>query len=273
MKNNSLLTVLALIFVLFALGSSCGPDLPPPPPPPLPLPTSVIDIDGNKYNVKLFGSTLWMTENLRVTRYDTLSPRRNESIAVATYNQSVDMEKPYYIDARDFVETPYTDNLTEEIRKSMGLLYNWSAAAGAANNTATIGGSTQGICPNGWTLPTAADWDSLLYYIGDQETAGQKLKSTYGWYSGSGTNETGMNCYPSGTAAGNFVTLVGEQTMFWSSTNQLGVTTKAKVLQLLYDQNEAETPNINKFQANSVRCVMHINLEDYSLNKSLLYWE
>jgi uncharacterized protein (TIGR02145 family) len=216
-----------------------------------------------------------MVENLKVTQYDTESPRSGESIAVATSDQAVNINKPYYIDLRDFEESPYTDNLTAEMRKSMGLLYNWSAAAGTEQNEAGIAAGGQGICPNGWSLPNTKDMDSLLYYLGGNESAGKKLKSGYGWYlAGSGTNESNMNCLPAGLAVGNIITdFVGRQTMFWSATNQYGDNTRAEVLRLSYDQDEAVKMNINKFQASSVRCVMHINLEDYSDSKSILYWE
>ncbi|MCL1851350.1 MAG: fibrobacter succinogenes major paralogous domain-containing protein [Bacteroidetes bacterium] len=256
MKNNSLLFVITLMFVLCA----CPP--PPPPPPPVPPPTSVTDIDGNTYSVKQFGTTIWMTENLRVTRYDTLSPRRDELIAVATYEHTVDIEKPYYIDVQDFKEPPYTDNLTKEIRKSLGLLYNWSAAAGTQTNNTTVGSGTQGICPNGWVLPTNDDYQQLLDYIGDPDISGQKLKSISGWYtnSGSGTDKSGMHCYPAGLAANNFVSLVGQQTMFWSLTSSSGYNKKANVLKLFYDSDETEILSVNKFQANSVRCVYYISV-------------
>jgi len=264
MKNNSLLVVVSLIFALFVLGSSCEPKPPKPPEPELkPVPTFVFDIDRNRYGVKRFGNTLWMNENLRVTRYDTESPRSGDTISVATYNHSVNIDKPYYIDARNFVDIPYTDNLTSEIRNSLGFLYNWSAAAGTIGNNTSVKENIQGICPNGWRLPSINDFDSLFYYLGAQEAAGQKLKSIYGWFTltGSGTNESGMSCYPAGTASSNFVTLVGKQTMLWSSTTQIGYTDKARVLKLFFDQDEAETPNINKFQANSIRCVMDITDE------------
>jgi len=264
MKNNSLLVVVSLIFVLFVLGSSCEPQPPEPPKPELkPVPTFVLDIDRNRYGVKRFGNTLWMNENLRVTRYDTESSRFGDTISVATYNQSVNINKPYYIDARDFEESPYTDYLTENIRNSLGLLYNWCAAVGTIVNETSVKDSVQGICPNGWRLPNAKDFDNLFYYLGTPEITGQKLKSVYGWFTltGSGTNESRLNCYPAGLAAGNFVSFVGQQTMFWSSQTQIGASEKAKVLKLFFDQAEAETPNINKFQANSVRCVMDITDE------------
>ena len=242
----------------------CPPKPPKPPKPePKPIPTSVTDIDNNVYQVKRFGNILWMAENLRVTRYDTESPLSGDTIAAATYNHTVDIGKPYYIDARDFEELPYTESLTNEIRNSLGFLYNWSAAAGVAANNTGVKDSIQGICPNGWRLPCSKDFNSLFYYLGGQEVAGQKLKSMYGWYtqSGSGTNESRLNCYPAGSAANNFVLLVGKQTMFWSTTIPIGDITRAVTLKLFYDKEEAETPNINKFQANSVRCVMDITNE------------
>jgi len=259
MKNHYLFTVIALIFVLFVLGSMCEPKPPPPPPPiPNPVPTSVTDIDNHKYKVKRFDNTIWMMENLRVTRYDTKSSSSGDTIAIATYNHSVNTNTPYYINVQDFSDSPYTDNLTAEIRSSLGFLYNWSAAAGTKDNNTTVGGAIQGICPNGWRLPNNADWENLFKLLGESEVAGQKLKSVYGWYTlaGSGTNESGMNCYPAGLAAGNFVSLVGQQTMFWNTNSQPGYIPRAGALKLFYNQDEAEILYINKFQANSVRCVM-----------------
>ena len=264
MKNNSFFTVISLLFVLFVLGSSCGPE-PPPPPPPIIIPTFVTDIDGNTYRVKRFKNTLWMRDNLRVTRYDTESSGNGNTIVEATTEQSVNINKPYYQDIRDFNESPYTDNFTEEIRNSLGLLYNWSAAAGTVENNATVGNRVQGICPNGWYLPTSNDIDSLVCYLGDNDTVGYKLKSEYGWYtdSGSGSNESGMNCYPAGLAAGNItVSFVGRQAMFWSSTTQSGDNNRARVLQLMYDTDDANVTNINKFQASSVRCVWYVPIEE-----------
>ena len=259
MKNSSFLTLIVLILGLSVLGTTCGPKPPPNPPPiPNPVPTSVTDIDKNTYRVKRFGNTMWMTENLRVTRYDTKSPVSEDTIAVATYDHAVSINKPYYINAQDFEEPPYTDNLTETIRKSLGFLYNWSAAVGTKDNNMTVEGTVQGICPDGWRLPNNTDWENLFNHLEGKETAGNKLKSVYGWFTlaGSGTNESGLSCYPAGLAAGNFVSFVGMQSMFWSTKSQSGNITRAEVLKLFFDKDEAEISNINKFQANSVRCVM-----------------
>jgi uncharacterized protein (TIGR02145 family) len=120
-----------------------------------------------------------------------------------------------------------------------------------------VGNNIQGICPNGWRLPTTKDLDSLFFYLGEKEVAGKKLKSMYGWYtnSGCGTNESGMNCYPAGLAIDHNVTLAGQQTLFWSTQTHPVFNSKAQVLQLFYDNDEAKLTYINKIQGNSVRCV------------------
>lgn len=259
MKYQFLFLYYIFISVSICLAVSCKK---PPqeniePPEPKPVPTSVIDIDSNEYAVTQFGNTLWMAENLRVTRYDTEALRSGDTIAEAKDNQAIDVEKPYYKDGRNFIESPQTDNLTGEIRNSIGYLYNWSAAAGTVTNSSTVRDSIQGICPNGWRLPRSKDWDSLFYYLGGISVSGEKLKAKHGWYtaSGSGSNASGMNCYPAGLAGGNFISFMGQQTMYWGTETHIIFNARAQVLRLFYSQDEAALLYINKIQANSVRCV------------------
>ena len=259
MKNFALLTGTFVLFVLVCLSISCRKPPPEPQKPKL-IPTFVMDIDSNIYNVKRFENKLWMTENLKVTRYDTESPRSGDTVSNAQQIKPAGIQTPYYTDARDFTESPYTDGLTNEIRRSLGLLYNWSAAAGTTENNTSIGEKVQGICPNGWRLPTSADFDNLCSLFGGKEKAGSALKSAYGWFTIAGTNESEMNCYPAGLATGNWlVSMMGQQTMFWTSKNQIGNNTKAEVLRLFFNQDKAEVISVTKIQANSVRCVMDLD--------------
>src|SRR4030042_1966610 len=39
-------------------------------------------------------------------------------------------------------------------------------------------GTTQGICPIGWHIPTSKEWITLIDYLGGPEVAGGKLKDT-----------------------------------------------------------------------------------------------
>lgn len=78
-----------------------------------------------------------------------------------------------------------------------GLHYNWYAASDA-----------RGLCPEGWTVPTEADWETLEVTIGmDAATAakdgwrhtayeGEKLKSKERGFGGS--DEFGFSVLPSG---------------------------------------------------------------------------
>ena len=74
-----------------------------------------------------------------------------------------------------------------------GKLYTWSAAMDSAalfssngqgcgtGKTCTSAKVVQGICPEGWVLPSIKDWDELFRTAGRQALAGAKLKSTLGW--------------------------------------------------------------------------------------------
>ena len=36
-------------------------------------------------------------------------------------------------------------------------------------------------CPEGWHLPTDAEWTTLTDFLGGEKIAGEKLKSYFGW--------------------------------------------------------------------------------------------
>jgi uncharacterized protein (TIGR02145 family) len=67
--------------------------------------------------------------------------------------------------------------------KMYGRLYDWETAKKA--------------CPSGWHLPTRAEWDTLVNYVGS--SAGKALKSKSGWYdNGNGTDASGFSALPGG---------------------------------------------------------------------------
>jgi len=258
MKNPAFLWGMLLLTAFLSLPISCKKQPKETEKPKL-IPTSVTDIDENVYPVIRLDDKLWMTENLKVTQYDTQSPCVNDTIFEATDKQGVDCNRPYFKDARNFKESPFTDGLNSVSRSALGLLYNWCAAAGTTGNNTTVSDTVQGICPNGWRLPLPADFEVLCDYFGGKELAGKKLKSSNGWYSYSGTDESGMHCYPAGLAIKNDISLVGQQTMFWSSKSEIGNNAKADILRLFYNLDNAEIKSNNKIQANSVRCILDLD--------------
>jgi uncharacterized protein (TIGR02145 family) len=106
--------------------------------------TSLVDIEGNVYKIIRFGSQLWMTENLRTTKY--------------TDNTNI----PYVTDSGTWagLATPaycYYDTTTDAAaRKKWGVLYNWYAIDPM---------SSQKVTPDGWHVPTKWDWDNLQNYL------------------------------------------------------------------------------------------------------------
>ena len=59
------------------------------------------------------------------------------------------------------------------------------------------------ICPDGWHLPTKAEWEVMTAYIGGASTEGKKLKAKSGWNdhdgkSGNGTDDYGFSALPGG---------------------------------------------------------------------------
>lgn len=90
--------------------------------------------------------------------------------------------------------------------RKYGRFYTWDVA--------------KNVCPTGWHLPTAEEFDQLFAEVGGRDSAGVKLKSAEGWsHYGNGTDEYGFNGTPSGFRdyRGRF----DRQTMYaylWSAT-------------------------------------------------------
>lgn len=121
--------------------------------------------DGKSYRTVTIGTQTWMAENLNYA-----------------YNHAT---------AKSFCY----DDLPENCR-NYGRLYNRAAAIDSA---AILGSNErQGVCPNGWRLPSVEDWEELAAYIG-RSGAGIKLKSKTGWNNGgNGTDEYDFSVVPAG---------------------------------------------------------------------------
>ena len=230
--------------------------------------TTVTDCEGNTYPVVKLGTQYWMAENLRCAKYDTKSWRPGETLSTSA---ELTLE-PYYTDGRD-AESEYSGELTPEQRKRLGLLYNWAAAMSLPNGnsaemqTLGLSGSIQGICPDGWHLPTRTEWITLVEYIGGIyagtycEGKAEDLKSTAGWYEDiadfeRGTDKYGFCVLPAGSANGSKVLNVGYLGGFWTATpdgkaqayDTYFVPTGCNTQCMLYDKKSAL----------SVRCVKNI---------------
>ena|GEM_PF-588480 len=137
------------------------------------VPVSVSDIDNNTYNVVKIGYQIWMTENLRTTRYND-----GTAIPMVTGNSE-------WASLNHGGWSYYGNNVT--YNNVYGKLYNWHAV------------NTGKLCPQGWKVPTNEDWTQLINYLGGDDLADEKAKSITGWGVLTGiTNVSGFSGLPGG---------------------------------------------------------------------------
>ena len=151
----------------------------------------------------------------------------------------------------------------------IGHLYTWAAAidsvklANDAENPQDCGygkgcgltGKLQGICPDGWHLPSKAEWQDLFDAVGGRSTAGEVLKSQTGWYrNGNGTDAFGFSALPAGDKSDNgYFYHAGDIAYFWSATGNSDHF--AYLMYLGYGYKYADLYDDNKNYGYSVRCV------------------
>ncbi len=200
--------------------------------------------DGKTYKKVKIGGKTWMGENLN---YNTA-----DGSGSWCYNNSTDSCAKY------------------------GRLYNWNTAMGGLSSTTANPSGVKGVCPNGWHLPSRAEWDVLMDLVGDSmlvdwtygsDTAyywpgtGTELKSQTGWNNnGNGMDTYGFSALPGGVRTGgesrysdgSFI-IAGEDGVWWTATeNDSGI---AYYRDMNYDHDYVYEHYYLKSDAFSVRCV------------------
>lgn len=196
---------------------------------------SVDDAEGNTYNGVRVGCLCWTDRNLVSTKY---SSNGNDIPNLMKY-----------------VSETFPD-ATENVAK-FGYLYDWYAAADTVTNsiadieaTYAAGKHVQGVCPNGWYLPTDEDFKTL------ESIDAKDLRSTDLWLEGGGTNATGFNAVPGGfynCSTGRFEDAAGNA-YYWSCHPVYDKATGAMIdyiCEKIY--NSKDYSRCNGF---SVRCVL-----------------
>jgi len=183
------------------------------------------------FNIVVIGSQTWMAENL---------------------NCNVEGSKCYDDDP---------DNC-----EKYGRLYYWATAMNLASSCnfstclSLIQITHRGVCPDGWHIPSDAEWNALENVVGGSSTAGTKLKANSGWNSHNGANSNGTNDYgfsalPGGygNSSGSFYD-VGYHGNWWSATESSA--SNAYYRSMDYDHSDVNRYNYRiKSELFSVRCV------------------
>ncbi len=125
---------------------------------------SLQDIDGNWYGVVQIGSQCWMKSNLRTTHYaDGNVEIGNGNGAPGSKNKKSDEIAYYYYPTSSSLF--YSDyDFSKYNIKTYGFYYNWTAAMNGASSSTSVPSGVQGVCPDGWHLPSKGEVDTLIKY-------------------------------------------------------------------------------------------------------------
>jgi uncharacterized protein (TIGR02145 family) len=105
-------------------------------------------------------------------------------------------------------------------------------------------------------VPSDAEWTVLTNFLGGEDLAGQKMKSTTGWSNnGQGTNSSGFNGLPGGSRieGGNFLGIT-EGGSWWSSSEESEGYAWNRHLEY-YDETMVNRNTFNNYDGLSVRCI------------------
>lgn len=141
-----------------------------------------------------------------------------------------------------------------------GRLYKWSLAVkrpdsecGEGKPCNNLAFPVQGICPEGWHLPSKAEAETLLSIVGAEP--GKALKAKTGWpgTNGNGIDSFGFSAKPVGYT---------NQGYFWDSdrvlelwTSESSTSSYAYYLYFYYTKTTVTLPSAEKSSGRSIRCV------------------
>ena len=204
------------------------------------MPT-VTDVDGNVYHTILVGNQCWMRENLRTTHYADYTAISQDAAMT------------------DSIASYYQPDVEESEISLYGLQYNWFAVDNDAQN----------LCPEGWHVPTQAEWMQLHHYVASKDeyrcgsganSISKSLAVDYEWHPSSSPcdagdtttvhNVTGFSAFPAGCYPNNNA---GITAYFWTSTES--DVERAVARYINYSTPNFSEGNLRKTYGASIRCL------------------
>jgi uncharacterized protein (TIGR02145 family) len=189
--------------------------------------------DPDNFETVTIGTQVWMTKNLDVDHY-----RNGDSIPQVT-------DPTQWKNLTTGAWCNY--NNSDSLGKIYGKLYNWNAL-----------NDPRGLAPNGYHVPSDAEWTILSTYLGGESIAGGKMKETgtSHWKSPNtgATNSSGFSGLPGGCHVSNgSYGDVRLQGYWWSATEDDAI--DAWCIYLSYNNTLKYTIRNFKVSGFSVRCV------------------
>ena len=173
--------------------------------------------------------------------------------------------KGSFSDARDNSSYKYViigsqvwmaENLNYETEDSY--CYKNSADSCAKYGRLYNGNEAKNACPEGWHLPSKAEFETLIAAVGGGYVAGKALKSTSGWAGVNGTDSYGFSALPAGGYYYGSFYDVGMDAYFWSATEK--DSNNVYYMNLFRDVDDAGLPTYqSEGSARSVRCLKDLD--------------
>lgn len=181
------------------------------------------------------GKQVWMVENLAVDRFRNGDP-------IPSITTPPEGSPEWGMAGGGKTPASCVNDEVEGYLQRFGRLYNWFTVM-----------DPRGLAPEGWHVPTAAEWNALVKALGGKGVAAAKLKSAGGWEENPGTNESGFDGAPGGVCRGGGYFDVGRAATWWTSTERNAY--DATMFSLHYMVAETISERIRKADGVAVRCV------------------
>ena len=206
--------------------------------------TATVSYGGQTYNTVQIGEQCWLRENLNI------------GSLIDSYTNQTD---------NGIVEKYCYDDL-ESNCAVYGGFYQWAELVqylnGATNWSSWVpvpSGNIQGLCPNGWHIPSDGEWTQIANYLDGPDVAGGKMKETgeAHWMSPNtdATNSSGFTALGCGHSVpeGGFI-VFNQFTNYWSSTEHSTISSWSRALGYIAGALWTDA-DYTKTKGFSVRCV------------------
>ena len=166
--------------------------------------------------------------------------------------------------------------------KKYGRLYDWVTAMNIdtkfeREKLDSSDVKHQGVCPEGWHLPSKEEWQTLVDFAGGNDVSGKKLKAKSGWNgkckkgeenirsdrmkvinntNNCGTDNYGFSALPGGTINSVVSIFAGDEGYWWSSSDDNDGRAYFRYMHYNNDNEERNRHGIYyKGNQSSVRCI------------------
>jgi uncharacterized protein (TIGR02145 family) len=201
--------------------------------------SQVTDIDNNAYKTVKIGKQIWMSENLKTTKYRNGDKIRTTSSPTLNIKREASEAKYQWAYKGD-----------EKNVSKYGRLYTWYAIT-----------DSRDICPTGWNFPIEEDWQTLTDFLTSETVAGGKMKEKglehWNDPNEGATNESGFLALPAGYRSndGSFDGL-GMAGYWWSATENFDANGWSRVVNWI--SSNLSKNSENKSYGFSVRCMKNL---------------